>query len=628
MKLAATRMAVTIVLLLAVGAPATASDQLVPGTRLSLRSRNGREQLRYVSKGAFSIPAAGGADDPANAGATFVLSNPGTGESFSFDLPKTHWSSNPGGTLFKYRDRTLAESDRVKLALVGGRALKVYGKRIGITLDEASQGALDTVLTVGSFRYCARYGDGSVRHDGPGSFGAKSAPPPAACPSMPGTTTTSLTVPLSTTTLTLPLTTTTLTLPLSTTTLTLPLTTTTLTLPLTTTTLTLPLTTTTLTLLLTTTTLTVPLTTTTTTLTLPLTTTTLTLPLTTTTLTLPVTTTTLPLALGHLAFTISPGTTSCGGPALSPPPAAPFSGEVDNLDSSKRADLGLGCLYFGGGSGTILPPSPIPDGTTSILAVTGINGLALTLGPDPGSGPKDCTLGAGPDHACSNGLPGTNGMGACNADADCAGVIGGCDLRANCYFGAPVPVPVSALTSLSTCIMNAIGVGAEGDANLLTDSTSVSTTLSSRVYVTGNFTSPCPQCVSGACSYGERAGLGCSAVGSLNTTIDCPPTLTGFNGRLAVALAPISTGTSTASDPAGHFCAGQTHPGAFGGQAGTIRETGSPLLGNLGNLFATTLAGTFCVPSTGNPIIDGLADLPGPGAVSVPGVASVQLPLL
>src|SRR6266849_3966947 len=571
MKHAATRMAVTIVLLLAVGAPATASDQLVPGTRLSLRSRNGREQLRYVSKGAFTIPAAGGADDPANAGATFVLSNPGTGESFSFDLPKTHWSSNPGGTLFKYRDRTLAESGRVRLALVGGHALKVYGKRIGITLDEASQGALDTVLTVGSFRYCARFGDGSVRHDGPGSSGAKNAPPPAACPSMPGTTTTSLTFPLSTTTLTLPLTTTTLTLPLSTTTLTLPLT--------------------------------------------------------TTTLTLPVTTTTLPLALGHLAFTISPGTTSCGGPALSPPPAAPFSGEVDNLDSSKRSDLGLGCLYFGGGSGTILPPAPIPDGTTSVLAVTGVNGLALTLGPDPGSGPKDCTLGAGPDHACSNGLPGTNGMGACNADADCAGVIGACDLRANCYFGAPVPVPVSALTSLSTCIMNAIGVGAEGDANLLTDSTSVSTTLSSRVYVTGNFTSPCPQCVSGACSYGQRAGLGCTAVGSLNTTIDCPPTLAGFNGRLAVALAPISTGTSTASDPAGHFCAGQTHPGAFGGQAGTIRETGSPLLSNLGNLFATTLAGTFCVPSTGNPIIDGLADLPGPGAVSVPGVASVQLPL-
>src|SRR6266849_5733634 len=562
MKHAATRMAVTIVLLLAVGAPATASDQLVPGTRLSLRSRNGREQLRYVSKGAFTIPAAGGADDPANAGATFVLSNPGTGESFSFDLPKTHWSSNPGGTLFKYRDRTLAESGRVRLALVGGHARKVYGKRIGITLDEASQGALDTVLTVGSFRYCARFGDGSARHDGPGSFGAKSAPPPAACPSMPGTTTTSLTVPLSTTTLTLPLTTTTLTLPL-----------------------------------------------------------------TTTTLTLPVTTTTLPLALGHLAFTISPGTTSCGGPALSPPPAAPFSGEVDNLDSSKRSDLGLGCLYFGGGSGTILPPSPIPDGTTSVLAVTGINGLALTLGPDPGSGPKDCTLGAGPDHACSNGLPGTNGMGACNADADCAGVIGACDLRANCYFGAPVPVPVSALTSLSTCIMNAIGDGAEGDANLLTDSTSVSTTLSSRVYVTGNFTSPCPQCVSGACSYGRRAGLWCTAVGSLNTTMDCPPTLAGFNGRLAVALAPISTGTSTASDPAGHFCAGQTHPGAFGGQAGTIRETGSPLLSNLGNLFATTLAGTFCVPSTGNPIIDGLADLPGPGAVSVPGVASVQLPL-
>jgi hypothetical protein len=528
---------VVIAALLGVSAPLRASDQVVPGTRLSLKASNGKEKVSFKSKGTFTLPSAGGPDDPVDAGATFQIMNPGTGESFTFDLPKTHWSTTPAGTLFKYRDSALAESGKVKIALAGGRSLKVSGRRTGISLNETSQGALVAVLTLGSFRYCARFDDGSVSRDQPGAFSAKNAPPPASCPSSPTTTTTTST---------------------------------------------------------------------------------------TTSLTLPPTT--LP-ALGHLSFTISPGTTSCGGPALSPPPAPPFSGEVDNLDSSKRADLGLGCLYFGGGSGTILPPSPIPDGTTSVLAVTGINGLALTLGPDPGSGPKDCTLGAGPDHACSNGLPGTNGMGACNADADCAGVIGGCDLRANCYFGAPVPVPVSALTSLSTCIMNAIGVGAEGDANLLTDSTSVSTTLSSRVYVTGNFTSPCPQCVSGACSYGQRAGLGCTAVGSLNTTIDCPPTLAGFNGRLAVALAPISTGTSTASDPAGHFCAGQTHPGAFGGQAGTIRETGSPLLSSLGNLFATTLAGIFCVPSTGNPIIDGLADLPGPGAVSVPGVASVQLPL-
>ena len=333
-------------------------------------------------------------------------------------------------------------------------------------------------------------------------------------------------------------------------------------------------------------------------------------------------------ALGRLSFTISPGTTSCGGPGLNPPPAAPFSGRVDNLDGSERADLGLGCLYFGGGSATTFPPSSIPDGGTSVLAVTGISGLALALGPDPGSGPADCTLGAGPARHCLNGAPGTDGTGACSADSQCVGgtPIGACDLDANCFFGPPVPVP-GPIASLSVCIMNGIGVGVAGTADA--GSTTVSTTLSSRVYITGNATSPCPQCVSGACTYGERARMACSGgVGSRNTTIECPPAATGFSGRLAVALAPITTGTSTASDPAGNFCPGQTHPGAFGGEAGRITETGLPLGSDLSNPFATTLARTFCIPATGNAVVDGISDLPAPGAVSVPGTTSLVLPPL
>ena len=79
------------------------------------------------------------------------------------------------------------------------------------------------------------------------------------------------------------------------------------------------------------------------------------------------------------------------------------------------------------------------------------------------------------------------------------------------------------------------------------------------------------------------------------------------------------------TDANGNFCPGQLTPGAFGGSARTIRESGSPLLTEIPNLFATTLAGTFCVPATGNTLIDGLVDLPGPGAVSVPGTASVSL---
>ena len=70
----------------------------------------------------------------------------------------------------------------------------------------------------------------------------------------------------------------------------------------------------------------------------------------------------------------------------------------------------------------------------------------------------------------------------------------------------------------------------------------------------------------------------------------------------------------------------QKTPGAFSNtNANTLTETGVP-----SGAFATgdapkasTLVSVFCIPPTFNPAIDAAADLPGPGAVSLPGV--VQL---
>jgi hypothetical protein len=331
--------------------------------------------------------------------------------------------------------------------------------------------------------------------------------------------------------------------------------------------------------------------------------------------------------LGKLAFTIGPGTANCGGPGLVPSPSAPFSGRVDLPDGTKRADLGLGCLYVGGGAAGVLPPASIPDGSTSVLGVTGISllGVALTLGGDPGHGPADCTVGAGPGKRCLNGAAGVDGAGTCATDADCAGSgsIGACEPIANCFFGPPVPV---ALGGLSTCIVNAIADDVTGQANLLTRKTTLSASLSARVYLTSQPASPCPQCVAGVCTAGQRAGLPCSGgIGSRNTTVECPPRDAQYQGRLAVSLSPLTTAATRRTGPAGNFCPGQTTPGAFGGPAGAIREVGSPLLSQIPNVFATTVAGVFCIPGTGNGLIDGLADLPGPGAVSVPGTAAVQL---
>jgi len=323
------------------------------------------------------------------------------------------------------------------------------------------------------------------------------------------------------------------------------------------------------------------------------------------------------IPLGTLTFTIGQGTTDCGSAGFLTLPATPFSGEVDN-GGSKASDLGLGCLYVGGGNSTLIPGAPIPDGGSSVLAVAGVSGLAITVTASPGSGPADCTQGAGPGRHCLN-----DGVTACTSDADCGGKVGACDLDANCFFGTPVPV---SLGPLSVCIMNGVASDVCGSANLLTNTTSVSAALSARAYVTGDAASPCPICdMTNHCSAGANAGGMCSGgVGSAKTTIECPPKPSQFFGRLDINLSSLSTGTSTLTDPAGNFCPAQAAPGAFGIPATLVSETGTPLLSG-GGLFNTTLAGTFCVPASGNPFFDSTAGVPGPGAVSVPGTIAVNL---
>jgi hypothetical protein len=319
-----------------------------------------------------------------------------------------------------------------------------------------------------------------------------------------------------------------------------------------------------------------------------------------------------------MTFTIGSGTETCTFPA-----APPFAGQVDDLAGVKREDLGLGCLYVGGGAGTLVPPLKLPDGGQSVLAVAGLGGLGeVTVTSSDGSGPADCTKGAGPGRHCLNGHPGTDTMGACTTDADCGGRIGACDLDANCFFGNPVPLP---LGTISQCIMNAVAEDVCGSANLVANTTNVSAALSARIYATGNAASPCPQCVAGTCTAGQRQGMPCSGgVGSANTTIECPPRNIDFFARLSVDLSSLDTGTSTFEHPTGNFCPDQLSPGAFGGEASRITVTGAPLLSG-GGLFDTTLAGTFCVPSTNNGVFDSIADIPGPGVVSVPGTIEVNL---
>lgn len=126
----------------------------------------------------------------------------------------------------------------------------------------------------------------------------------------------------------------------------------------------------------------------------------------------------------ELAFTLGPPTLDCGFPGQGASGSAPFSGVLQDGTSTNipNGDLGLGCLYIGGGQATIVPPGPTPNGSTTVLGVTGCGGNALTLaGADTGN-LRTCTVGPKTTKHCVNGHPGTDTHGACNSDVDCTPV--------------------------------------------------------------------------------------------------------------------------------------------------------------------------------------------------------------
>jgi len=387
---------------------------------------------------------------------------------------------------------------------------------------------------------------------------------------------------------------------------------------------------------------------------------------TSTTETTSTTTSTTQPSFSLLTFTTSVGTTSCGSGGLAAPPSAPLSGELDSdtACSTKITDLGLGCLYFGGGKATIVPPGLIPDTAASTFSITGPG----TLAGNEGTSFKDCSLGAGPGKHCVNGhcstdadCDGTSGscvlvnppnpggncaagtqpnLLTCSADADCGGCAGCCGSDANCYFGPPLPIVSPAPSdALTTCVINVVTTNASGTFDASTGASSVSLPLGSRVYITGNSASPCPTCISGTCdsswmdvngSAGDNNGDACTPVGGLLTTLDCRPPASGFQAQLPVDLTPLTTGTASKTATDGRMCTsvGQTisNAGAFGQpSAKCIQQTGSPA-GDIsdGQPHVSTIAAVFCIPKTGNVAVDGVAALPGPGAIGLNGTVQVQ----
>jgi hypothetical protein len=133
-------------------------------------------------------PLPGGAADPTAIGATLLLVNPVTTESWSATLPAVGWQGlgNPAGVKgWKFKSTT---GDCTKAILKAGRLLKVLckGSGIGFTLDEPTQGTLALELTLGSGpvpaqSYCLELAPPAVLTDEPGLFKAKGAVAAAGC---------------------------------------------------------------------------------------------------------------------------------------------------------------------------------------------------------------------------------------------------------------------------------------------------------------------------------------------------------------------------------------------------------------------------------------------------------------
>jgi hypothetical protein len=350
------------------------------------------------------------------------------------------------------------------------------------------------------------------------------------------------------------------------------------------------------------------------------TTTTTTAPPTTTTTTSTTVTTTTTTVIGPTTTTTSTSTSSTTTSTVPLPTLLDFSTSTpggtcgNTLDGSNALIKNLTCggLDIGAGAG-IVPEGAAPDGSVSRFALS-CTGPSCTLGPTSSAPPVN------------------------SAVPDCTDT--------GCNFGTPLPIPNPVIPSLTTCVLNTWSAPASGTLDATGGTASTNVALNSDVYLTGNLAEPCPKCSAtgtpsspgtGTCDRGPRAGLACTTTSSTGLTRDCPTggadathpcTPGGGNcidgghiGVIPITLSPVTTGAASATSATGLFCTGQTHAGCFGSAAcRTITENGVAAGAvTPGTPASATLASVFCIAATGNTVVDGSADLPGPGAVSLIG---------
>jgi hypothetical protein len=318
----------------------------------------------------------------------------------------------------------------------------------------------------------------------------------------------------------------------------------------------------------------------------------------------------------------------------------------------------------------------VPDRGLSYSKVASCSGDSVTLAPT--------TSAEVPGPGCTT-PPGTPTFGErhCTSSGCYFGAPLALPNPANTATGTCVHNVISSAagagTGTATC-----STGATNSLNLPLDSKIFLTGSLAPVAVCATCTGGTPgSCGSGTCSGGTRNGLPCTPEtnalsGAYPTSHDCPPpnapatTTCGSPSATFIGCLPIAfnltTGTQslTAVDPNGAADPGQGHDRVFCGFcfdnsvgfayrrppqpcdmdsdcvagdicrqqsdgafrnifATTISETGAPANACLadGQQHASTLVSIFCIPPSYDGIVDPSGELPGPGAVSLPGVAQL-----
>jgi hypothetical protein len=340
-----------------------------------------------------------------------------------------------------------------------------------------------------------------------------------------------------------------------------------------------------------------------------------------------------------LSFATAAGTGDCGDIM-----------EFNGMAFATNPDVTCGGLYFGGGSNAVPLPSLVPD-----------MGLAIS---------KIASCDAATNVATVTGATQLETGSARNCT------------EAGCFFGAPLAVPNSNTTPTSTCVLNQIASNVSGTVNCTTGESDITAPLSSIIYLTGDSATdagdsidgiqPCPLCSGGTCIGGPNNGMACTpGTTALNaaypTSHDCPPDPMFDIGTLPIGFG-LSTGTLTwTAQPSGSqarvfsgFCRDQDGTGAFEQPANKCFENGAavgtgctgtfeaceqrnqgafgPAGGSVRTITVTgatsgtslsagpqpgTLVSIFSIPPTFNATVDSAGDLPGPGAVALPGTAAL-----